>query len=100
MRPHVLHAIPWPVQIFVGMLIHRTVKQTLHGQGTGRFTREEICGFVQTVWEQVNALLVEARSRSPAKDVEAPFWIFARDEPTQADTVVFGFIATTMICEA
>lgn len=49
MRPHVLSALPYPVQLVVGLLAYRKVSQTLYGQGTGRLSAEEINSFRQQV---------------------------------------------------
>lgn len=55
MRDHVLWALPYPVRVLVGLLIYRNNVATLHGQGTGRFTPEEIATFRHEIWEVLSA---------------------------------------------
>ncbi|KAL0938392.1 uncharacterized protein CTRU02_205002 [Colletotrichum truncatum] len=50
MRSGVLGAIPWPIQPLIGLLAYRGVTRTLYGQGTGRFTSDEIASFRRQVW--------------------------------------------------
>ncbi|PGH23129.1 hypothetical protein AJ80_02759 [Polytolypa hystricis UAMH7299] len=104
MRSKVLDSIPWPIQIIVGLIIHRGVVKTLHGQGTGRFTDAEISVFKREVWESVNALLVAAKRGGGTTSVEEggegeePFWVLGGKGPSEADTTVFGFVASTLVC--
>lgn len=56
MRDHALWSIPYPVRVLVGMLVYRNITATLHGQGTGRFTADEIAAFRFEIWEGLNAL--------------------------------------------
>ncbi|OJD38588.1 glutathione s-transferase [Diplodia corticola] len=101
MRDHVLCALSYPVRVVVGLLIHRGVKSHLHGQGTGRFTAEEIAAFRRQIWESFDDLLREAKGKqSGTADGEKPFWIMAGDGPTEADTVLFGFVVSVLICTA
>ncbi|KAL0261091.1 hypothetical protein SLS55_004787 [Diplodia seriata] len=101
MRDHVLCALPYPVRVIVGLLIHRGVKNHLHGQGTGRFTAEEIAAFRRQIWEGFDDLLREAkRKHSGAADGGKPFWAMGGDGPTEADMVLFGFIVSVLICTA
>ena len=101
MRPHVLSALPYPLQLIIGPLVYRKISQTLHGQGTGRFSAEEIISFRQQVWENVDALLVASRRKiteTGAGDVM--FWVLGGNGPSEADTVLFGFIASVLVCAA
>ena len=63
-RPGVLPALPYLVQIIVGLLAYSQNMQTLYGQGTGRFSPEEISTFRLEVWESVNALIMAWRLRA------------------------------------
>ncbi|MCJ1400448.1 hypothetical protein MMC11_003653 [Xylographa trunciseda] len=104
MRPKVLAALPYPVQLVVGLLAYRKITQTLYGQGTMRFSAEEISSFKHQIWENVNALLVESR-RKKKKKIEtgigdAVFWVLGEDQPTEADAVLFGFVASGLVCTA
>ena len=106
MRSHVLRALPYPVQVVVGLLAYRKVTATLHGHGTGRFTDDELASFRQQVWSSINAPLGASKRRTttttnpPSHEDEVPFWIMGGDSPTEADAVVFGFVASTLICTA
>ena len=101
MRSHFLSALTYPVQLVVGLLAYRKVQQTLYGQGTGRFSAEEIRSFRQQVWEYVHALLIASKGKSSeAGDGDAIFWVLGGDGPTEADTVIFGFIVSALVCTA
>ncbi|KAL4917841.1 hypothetical protein BDW62DRAFT_201394 [Aspergillus aurantiobrunneus] len=91
-------AIPYAVRIVVGLLIYRSTVQTLQGQGTGRYSAEEIRGFRVEAWEAVNDLLVALKAKTQSGD--APFWVLGGEEPTEADTTVFGFVVSALICDA
>ncbi|KAL4787477.1 hypothetical protein BJX76DRAFT_5449 [Aspergillus varians] len=97
MRDHVLSAIPYPVRVIVGLIIYRSTVQTLHGQGTGRYSGEEIQGFRVEAWEAVNDLLVASKAKAQG---DGPFWVLGGEGPTEADTTVFGFVVSALICDA
>ncbi|KAF2490774.1 putative glutathione S-transferase [Lophium mytilinum] len=99
MRDHILSAIPYPIRILVGLLVYRKVVQTLYGQGTGRYSADEIRTFRLEIWENVNALLVCSKSASP-EGSRAAFWIFGGAGPSEADAVVFGFVVSVLVCTA
>ncbi|GME51029.1 Glutathione s-transferase [Neofusicoccum parvum] len=99
MRDHVLSALPYLVRFLVGLLIYRESTQTLHGQGTGRFSPDEIAAFRLQIWESFDALL-QAAKRNATGAEEAPFWVMGGEAPTEADTVFFGFIVSVLICSA
>jgi hypothetical protein len=102
MRDHVFQALPYPVRIVVGMLVYRSTITTLHGQGTGRYTAEEIAYFRKTIWDGINDLLVESKSKakSAITDSRVPFWVFAGEKPTEADATLFGFIVSVLTSTA
>jgi hypothetical protein len=105
MRPHVLAAVPWPLQAVVGWMAHRAVSAGLYQQGTGRLTDEEVHLFKEEVWDGLNALLTESvktssRRQSKTNDDDAPFWVLGGTEPTEADATVYGFIAGALVCTA
>lgn len=95
-----MSSIPWPIRPLIGLLAYRGMARTLHGQGTGRFSSEEIAEFRHDVWADVDALLAEARTKAPPADGEAPFWVLGGSGPTEADATVYGFIATGLLCAA
>jgi cyclophilin family peptidyl-prolyl cis-trans isomerase len=98
MRDRVLAAIPYPVRVVVGVLAYRGIMSTLHGQGTARFSAEEIAAFRHEIWEGIAALATEARRA--ATNTQDPFWILGGKHPTDADTTVFGFIVSGLVCSA
>ena len=61
MRDHVLWPVPWPIRVFVGSMIYRNTTATLHGQGTGRFSADEIALFRKEIWESFADLLLESQ---------------------------------------
>lgn len=87
------------MQVIVGLLAHRKVMATLHGQGTSRFSGAEISSFRENIWNKINALLGEsmAKLRKPSG---SPFWVLGRPGPSEADAVLFGFIVGALICTA
>jgi hypothetical protein len=99
MRNQVLQALPGPVQVVVGVLAWRKINTTLWGQGTGRFTREEIAAFRRDIWSNVEALLAHAKRSSKASQGDA-FWALGGSTPTEADTTLYGFIASGLVCAA
>ncbi|KAI1765478.1 hypothetical protein GGR53DRAFT_261512 [Hypoxylon sp. FL1150] len=99
MRDHVLWSIPYPIRVLVGILVYRKTTATLHGQGTGRFTADEIAAFRLEIWEGLSALLVASRSRNKSGDSD-PFWALEGDHPTEADACLFAFIVSTLIATA
>lgn len=64
MRGGVLGGVPWPMRIVVGAMAFRSVSTMLHGQGTGRYSAEEVSVWTEEAWEGINAVLPEAKSRS------------------------------------
>ena len=70
MRPKVLAALPYSVQGLVGQLVYRKMTSMLYGQGTGRFTPEEITMFKTEIWENVNALLTASSRKRGAGPLE------------------------------
>ncbi|KAK0622366.1 hypothetical protein B0T14DRAFT_535642 [Immersiella caudata] len=105
MREGALAALPYVARLIVGPLAYRGVTRTLHGQGTGRFTDEEVREFKREIWESFNDLLVEARGNKVSlaarnEDPNTPFWVLGRAEPTEVDATLYGFIAAGLVCEA
>jgi hypothetical protein len=100
MRDHVLSALSYPMRVVVGLVIYRKATQSLHGQGTGRYTAIEIQSFRQEVWEGVNALLTSARATATGDASDKPFWVLGGKGPTEADATLFGFITSVLVCTA
>ena len=74
--------------------------QTLHGQGTGRYSAGEIKSFRREIWEGINALLLHARKMAKDAANNEPFWLLGGDHPTEADTTVFAFITSVLVSTA
>ncbi|XDG09085.1 hypothetical protein ABKA04_008700 [Annulohypoxylon sp. FPYF3050] len=100
MRDNVLWSIPYPLRVVIGLIVYRKNVAMFHGQGTGRFTVEEIGEFRREIWEGINALLEVSRSSSKSSSDKRPFWALGGGQPTEADTSLFGFIVSALICTA
>ncbi|PYI04627.1 hypothetical protein BO78DRAFT_347177 [Aspergillus sclerotiicarbonarius CBS 121057] len=103
MRDHILSSIPYPIRVMVGYLIYRKQIQMLHGQGTARYTAAERRGFKREIWEEINALLVEARAKRGGEgedEDDGPFWVLGGEGPSEADATLFGFVVGALICTA
>lgn len=93
-RDKALWSIPYPIRIMVGLLVYRRISQTLHGQGTSRYTAEEVLAFKREVWESINSLL-ESSSRKAKRG--KPFWCLGTAAPTEADGTLFGYIVSMLV---
>lgn len=93
MRHYALGFMPWPFEVLVGLIAYRNISATLYGQGTGRFTHDEVSTLKLEVWENVSALLTDVRKK------RGPFWVLGGKEPTEADATLFGFIASALVCD-
>lgn len=97
MRSKILASVPWPIQVILGYIIYNKNVRNLQGQGTGGFSAEEIATFRQEIWESINGLISAARAHHHR---EGPFWVWGGDAPTEADTVLFGFVVSGLVCGA
>ncbi|KAJ6110667.1 hypothetical protein N7486_002902 [Penicillium sp. IBT 16267x] len=95
MRDKILGALPWPVRVVVGNMIYNKNFRNMMGQGTGKFSAEEIAAFRIDIWDTLNAVISESRAQSRGK---GPFWVWGGDAPTEADAVVYGFIVSGLTC--
>ncbi len=108
MRSKILGALPWLHQVIVGNIIYRKMVRTLEGQGTLKFSTDEIFCLRFEVWETINDHLTTVREKinermttaSRSKDQDCPFWVLGGDDPTEADATVFGFIVSSLVCDA
>ena len=82
----------------LGNIIYNKNVRNLDGQGTGKFTAEEITAFRVDVWDTLNGALEESYAQHRGQ--EGPFWVWGGDAPTEADSVVFGFIAAGLVCDS
>ncbi|KAI1129693.1 hypothetical protein F5Y10DRAFT_146636 [Nemania abortiva] len=99
MRDHVLWPVPWPLRALVGAMIYRNTTATLHGQGTGRYSAEEIALFRREVWESFADLVLESQTKNRPAEGE-PFWVLGGPEPTEVDATLFGFVSSALLCTA
>lgn len=97
MRDHVLGAIPYPIRVVVGILAHRNHVSMLHGQGTGRFTNEEVRQSKTEIWGHIDGLLRASRAKAAEG---ALFWALGGEGPTEADATLFGFVVSVLISTA
>ncbi|KAJ5747119.1 uncharacterized protein N7511_008815 [Penicillium nucicola] len=100
MRDHVLGSIPYPMRVGVGLVVYRNMTQTLHGQGTLRFTNDEIATMRKDIWEEINALLVASKSASMNTEDSEPFWLLGGNAPTESDAACFGFVTAALTSTA
>jgi len=98
MRQKALAALPYPMQIIIGVIAYRKTWTALYGQGTARFSPEEISSFKEKIWESVNALLVASKRKTDTNDTV--FWLWGGDAPTDAETTLYGFVASGLVCDA
>ena len=94
-RAWVLWSLPYPAQVVIGLYIWRMVRASLAGQGTSRYTVDEIRIFRREIWDSLEALLCESKMKSSGGK---PFWVLGGDEPTEADTTLFGTVAAHLSC--
>jgi hypothetical protein len=103
-RDHILSALPQPVRVLVGLIIYRSICNTLHGQGTGRFTVEEATQFRRDIWTRLNGMLEESKKKAArdggGQESTACFWALGGDEPTECDTTLFAFICSDMVAKS
>ncbi|EED17539.1 glutathione S-transferase, putative [Talaromyces stipitatus ATCC 10500] len=101
MRDGVMASIPYPIRVIVGYIAWRKTNTTLHGQGTGRFSLEEIHSFRSKIWHDIDNLLAESRHKTSAAAAgRNVFWALGRKGPTEVDTSLFGFIIGGLVCDA
>ncbi|KAL4888285.1 hypothetical protein BDV59DRAFT_188753 [Aspergillus ambiguus] len=97
-RDHLFAFMPYPLRVVFGYLGYRKMTQTLYGQGTARFCPEEISSFKNEIWAHLSELLTAVNPQRSGKDNKEPFWVLGGKNPTEADTVLFGFIVGALIC--
>lgn len=83
-----------------------------YGQGTGRSTAVEISAFRKEIWIAIDESLISSwrKKVASATAVEADgggddcddgksFWVLGKEDPTEADATVFGFVSSVLVCE-
>lgn len=74
---------PAPLRPLIIAIMKRKVRQTLHGQGLGRYTRAEIAAFAARDLEAISLLLGDKP------------WIFG-DSPKGADATLWAMVTSTL----
>ncbi|OAL26441.1 hypothetical protein AYO20_10109 [Fonsecaea nubica] len=97
-RDKALWSMPFPVRVLVGFLIYRGVTQTLHGQGVGRLTNDEVRDLKTEIWRSINQVL-SIRLRQVSADDE-PVWLLGGEQPSEADATLFGFIVSVLVSDS
>lgn len=87
------------MRIIIGGMQYRKQYATFVGQGTGRFTPEEILKFKRDIYNNVDALLKASRDSGSRRRDEV-FWVRGGDEPTEADMTLYGLIVSSLVCAA
>ncbi|KAK8006926.1 hypothetical protein PG989_000916 [Apiospora arundinis] len=101
MRSTVMSAIPYPLQLVIGLLAYKKTTASLNGQGTGLLTHDQMMELQEEGWEALNAQLAQARQQSNAASrPDEPFWILGGQQPTEADATLMGFIVAGLSCTA
>lgn len=72
------------------MFVWREVKAALHGQGTGRYTADEVRTFERELWNSIEVMVAEAGKEKRGDEL---FWILGGDQSTEADTSLLSQIA-------
>lgn len=98
MRDHAMGKLPYPARVIAGNLAYRGIIQRLHEQGTGRFSDAEIEAFTKEVWDAVNGLLEASLEKTSAEN--GCFWVLGGEQPSEADTSVFGFIVANLVSDS
>jgi len=98
-RDTVLLSVPYPIRVILGLLISRKHAQTLNGQGTGRYSANEVRRFRREIWEAVNLHLADV-NEPKARKGKKPYWLLGGDRPSEADATLYGFIVSTLVSPA
>ncbi|KAI9731246.1 MAG: hypothetical protein M1818_007871 [Claussenomyces sp. TS43310] len=70
-------------------------------QGTGRYTDDEIRLLKREIWGAINELLESSlRQMEQKSPQDEPFWCFGGATPTEADTVLYGFIVSVLVSQS
>ncbi|KAL8842371.1 MAG: hypothetical protein Q9176_002760 [Flavoplaca citrina] len=100
MRDKALSALPFPLKVLIGQISYRKMSSTLYGQGTGRLTAPEITKLKTEVWSHIDALLTASSRKRGSGAPEGMFFVLGGSRPTEADTTLFGFVASGLVCDA
>ncbi|CAP73010.1 uncharacterized protein PODANS_2_4340 [Podospora anserina S mat+] len=99
--------LPWVMQWLIGGKIYKDIIRTLYGQGTGRYSSDEVRVLKEEVWEAINAFVVEGRNKTLARrrgngdnGDDKPFWVLGGEGPTEADCTLYGMVAGRLMCSS
>ena len=77
---------------------YRTIKTTLHDQGTDRFSAEEVLGLKGEIWETPSELFEKSSWHLPRQTAKGePFWRLGGAKPTGVDITLLGFIVAVLV---
>lgn len=93
-REKALAAIPYPVRVLIGYYVHWSVASTLHGQGVGRFSAEEVHALKAEIWQHVDSVLKQRLRRVSSGQLA---WYLGGKQPTEADAALYGFIVSGLV---
>ena len=88
------------MQVIVGALVYRKMHSTSYGQGTGRLSPGEIAELKKEVWDSIDALLAISKNQMKKDGEDETFWMLGGNGPTEADTTLYGFVASSLVCDA
>ncbi|OAP58307.1 hypothetical protein AYL99_07397 [Fonsecaea erecta] len=97
-REKALWSMPFPVRVLVGLLIYRGVTKTLHGQGVGRLTSEEVRSLKMEIWHSIDSVLRSRLRQASGRD--EPVWLLGGERPSEADATLFGFIVSVLVSDS
>jgi len=97
-RDHILQSKPWAVRYVIGNMIYNNVSSTLHGQGVGRYKRDEQRRMREEIWTVLEGLLKQRLEEAGGR--KGPFWVLGLRTPTEADAVLFGCVNSVLVCDS
>ncbi|KAK1835472.1 glutathione S-transferase [Podospora conica] len=95
MRESVFGFLPWGVRHVVGYGALQYARAMMYFQGTGRFSAEEVGGFMEEAVGVLGALAGAARGEGEGKG--GVFWILGGEGPSEADFAVFGGLSALLV---
>lgn len=103
-RDHLLWPVPWPLRNLVGLMVYRGQMATFKGQGTGRYSEEEIDDMRAGILDTIAGLLQASKGAKldavAEEQGDAVFWALGGEEPTEVDATLFGFVASMLVCSS
>ncbi|KAJ5688993.1 hypothetical protein N7462_003385 [Penicillium macrosclerotiorum] len=98
MQSKIFGSLPWPIRTILGNIVYNKTTKAMEGQGTLKFSAEEILGFRHDIWQAMNNYVVAIMAKQ--NDRDGPVWLLGGDQPTEGDAVLFSFIASNLVSKA